>query len=59
MGTQMLMMTNTDLSKENRRKNQKNTVFVETSKCFPASEAEFKCLMVFFPLLPVVQKGRH
>lgn len=33
-------------------------MFVETSKCFPESETEFKCLMVFFPLLPEVMKGQ-
>lgn len=34
-------------------------MFVETSKCFPESETEFKCLLVFFPLLPEVRKARH
>lgn len=59
MGTQILMMTtNTDVSQENGRKTQ-NTVSVETSKGFPESETEVKCLMVFLPLLPVVKKGRR
>lgn len=57
MGTQTLMLvTNTDLNKEIGRKNQ-NPVLVQTSQCFPDSEMESKCLMVFFPQLPVVGRA--
>lgn len=51
-----MLLTNTDLSKEIGRKNQ-NAVLVKTSQCFADSEMESKCLMVFFPQLPVVGRA--